>query len=238
MKDGFVKQEGKRVEKEILNQLIACWIVLIAAFAVLFFLTRSDAQGTALYAKLIYCIGGITLLATLFRPLQAKLQQTNYKNLVVHADAAVRGVAGKTIDAEAAQGKILVDAYMNSHKQKGERIVLLPSYLLLCRHRITAIPIDKIFWICPQVGFKGGPYIVRLTVFAENKIYHLVGTDIPHITEIAEHIDQHFPNVFKEFDQSNLAVTLEEVFSKDYNLFVKAYQGRLEEIAQRNAEVL
>lgn len=70
------------------------------------------------------------------------------------------------IDQEASEGKIQVEEYIyefaEGKKPYGEKIVLMPSYLLLCgnKNKITVIPRDKIYWIVAQVGQKGGSFRV------------------------------------------------------------------------------
>ena len=99
----------------------------------------------------------------------------------------------------------------------------MPSYLLLCggkggpkgTSKVTAIPCQKIYWICAQAGIKGGPFIVRLLIFTENKIYSLTGTDIEHVQRIADKLYQYIPNIFSDYDPFTLSYQLEEIFAKN-----------------------
>ena len=82
------------------------------------------------------------------------------------------------IDQEVAEGKVLLEKYIyeftEGKKPYGQRIMLLPSYLLLVNGmgKITAIPRDKIYWHCAQVGRKGSSsFIVRLLIFTEKKTF-------------------------------------------------------------------
>lgn len=86
-------------------------------------------------------------------------------------------------------------------RKYSDRIVILPSYILLISEieKITAIPRDKIYWICSQVGYKGGPYYVRLLIFTEKKLIDFDGNDIEHMEEVAENIYRYIPNVFKNY---------------------------------------
>ena len=109
----------------------------------------------------------------------------------------------------------------------------MPSYLLLCGRKggpkgtskVTAITCQKIYWICAQAGIKGGPFIVRLLIFTENKIYSLTGTDIEHVQRIAYKLYQYIPNVFSDYDPFILSYELEKEFAKDRAEFLKFYEN-------------
>ena len=90
---------------------------------------------------------------------------------------------------------------------------------------VTAIPCQKIYWICAQAGIKGGPFIVRLLIFTENKIYSLTGTDIEHVQRIADKLYQYIPNVFSGCDSFSLSYELEKVFSKNPAEFLEIYKN-------------
>lgn len=228
MNNGYIAKEAKRMTKNTTSVLVKASLAALVALAVLYFVTRSDAETSRLFTKIglgftlyLVLVGGIRLL-------NAKRRQGNYANLQIHSKEITKEEAGRTIDDEAAQGKILVEEYIDKSSSatnpKGEKIVLLPSYLLLCDNVITAIPVDKIYWICAQVGYKGGPYIVRIKIFAENKMYDAVGADIDHAKDIVDKIYRYIPNIFSNYDASDLSYKLEEIFRKDYNQFLEFYQ--------------
>jgi len=135
------------------------------------------------------------------------------------------------IDQEAAEGKVQVEEYIyhfeEGKKPYGERVVLLPSYLLLVGHgnKITAIPRDKIYWICAQVGHKGGSFRVQLLIFTEKKIFNMVGVDIEHVQNIADKIYQYIPNIFSDYDTFTLSYELETLFAKNHSEFLKFYEN-------------
>ena len=135
------------------------------------------------------------------------------------------------IDQEASEGKIQVEEYIyefaEGKKPYGEKIVLMPSYLLLCgnKNKITVIPRDKIYWIVAQVGQKGGSFRVQLLIFTEKKIFNMVGVDIEHVEGIADKIYQYIPNVFSGCDSFSLSYELEKVFAKDRAEFLKFYEN-------------
>lgn len=91
--------------------------------------------------------------------------------------------------------------------------------------KVTAIPRDKIYWICAQVGTKGGPYIVKLLIFTENKIYSLTGVDIEHVQNIAGKLYQYIPNIFSDYDPFALSYELEKMFAKNPVEFLNLYEN-------------
>lgn len=229
MKNGFYAQESKRTRKETYGTMTKAWAAMMIVMLVLYFaVTVAGEEGESLELAKKICLGclGFMLFTTLVRvlnSLRVKQRQKNYGNLIIHYKDVEKTAAGHTIDDEAAQGKILVNEYIDL-QPKGERIVLTPSYLLLCEKKITAIPVNKIFWICAQVGYKGGPYIVRVKIFAENKMYHMVGVDIEHVQNMVDKIYRYIPNIFSNYDTFDLSYRLEEVFSKDYDQFLTFYE--------------
>lgn len=99
--------------------------------------------------------------------------------------------------------------------------------MLLCEEgglqiasKVTAIPRDKIYWICAWVGYKGGPFIVRLLIFTENTIYNLTGVDKEHVQGIAEKLYQYIPNIFSGYDPFILSYELEKIFVKNRAEFI------------------
>lgn len=89
----------------------------------------------------------------------------------------------------------------------------------------SAIPRHKFYWICAQVGFKGGPFIVKLLIFAENKIYSLTGTDMEPVQGIADRFYQYIPNVFSDHESLSLSYELEKIFTKNPAEFLEIYEN-------------
>lgn len=154
----------------------------------------------------------------------------NGENLFLPFGEDTKEAVAKKINQEAAEGKLLVEEYIDECAEgkapHGEKVTLTPSYLLLGsdRNKITVIPRNKIYWICAQVGQKGGPFYVRLLIFTENKMYALTGVDIEHVEKIAEKLYQYIPNVFCDYDPFLLSYELEKIFAKDRAEFVKLYE--------------
>ena len=110
-----------------------------------------------------------------------------------------------------------------------DRVILLPSYLLLIENLggIMAIPRDKIYWLCAQVGRKGGPFYVRLLLFTEEQILFFEGNDVDRIKEIADGLYQYIPNVFAKYDAQELSYSLEKLFRENRDEFWKFYQKEI-----------
>lgn len=241
MKQGFLAQESIRVNKATRNTFIKSMIGLICALAVIYFLGKdsinfSDISYGSIAFYLVILVG-LIFLSSVIKLIATGKVARNGSNLILPYKENTQEAAGNIIDGEALEGKILVEEYIyedaGTKKAKGEKVVLLPSYLLLCgvkvgpkgTSKITAIPRDKIYWICAQVGIKGGPFIVRLLIFTENKIYSLTGVEIEHIQNIAGKLYKYIPNVFSDYDPFTLSYELEKVFAKNPAEFFDFYEN-------------
>lgn len=147
-------------------------------------------------------------------------------------DENTKEAVGKIIDRELTQRKILVREYMNvfpkGRKPHGERVILTPSYLLLCNGmgKVRAIPRDKIYWLCAQAGRKGSSsFIVRLLIFAENKLLYMEGRSVKHMEKIADKLYQYIPNVFEGENLYTLSYELEALFRRNRTLFLDVYEN-------------
>ncbi len=233
-------QESERVNKDTRKALLKAIIVLIVAVAIIYFLGRdsinfSDISYNSVSFYLIFCVG-IIFFSTVIKLFATSRAAMNGENLILPYGEDTQECVGKLIDQEALDGKILVDEYIDEFtdrkKASGEKIVLIPSYLLLCStkggikgiSKVTAIPRDKIYWVCAQVGRKGGPFRVRLLVFAENKIFHLIGADIEHVKNVVDILYQYIPNFFSCYDPFYLSYELEEIFTKNHAEFLRLYE--------------
>ncbi|MCM1257668.1 MAG: hypothetical protein NC307_07420 [Roseburia sp.] len=169
------------------------------------------------------------LFVTVVRLLMSILPAKNGKNLKLPCGESTKEAVAALINQEVAAGKILYDGFMEPHRVKpspNDRILLLPTYLLLFGDLgwITAIPRDKIYWLCPQIGYKGGPYYVRLLIFTENKLIDYDGNDIDHTIKTANDLYQYIPNVFSQYDPQELSHTLEHLFKENHEKFLEFYE--------------
>jgi len=237
MQKGFIAQEADRIAKRLRNIFVISWAVVIVATAIIYFAFRTEGTDiiTEMGGMFPFVAGGIfgvMLLATLAVFLRfSKMSQQPYmykKALIVHSDKVTQEEAGRTIDQEAAQGKILADECIFTDS-KTPRVVLLPSYLLIFEYGIQVFPVNEIYWICAQVGKQGGPFRVKFLVLSEKRIYGTTGWDIEHVKNIADKIYQYVPNVFHNYDTFELSYKLEEAYKKDRSQFLEFYEKHRQE---------
>ena len=177
-------------------------------------------------------MAGFMFFCTAVQLILSILPAKNGRNLILPLGETTREAAAEIIDREAAEGKILYEGFVNykTIRKYSDRIVILPSYILLISEieKITAIPRDKIYWICSQVGYKGGPYYVRLLIFTEKMLIDFDGNDIEHMEEVAENIYRYIPNVFKDYrareDVVSLPHFLEKLYKENHAEFMRIYE--------------
>lgn len=231
MEHGFLARESERVNKATRKTFIKLMVVEVCGLAIIYFLGRDAlnlhdlSYGTPGFFLAVLI--GITLVASAIKLVATGQIAKNGNNLYLPYQETTQAAAADIIDTEAQEGNILVDEYIDHFtdpkKASGEKIVLTPSYLLLCgvkggpkgTSKVTAIPRDKVCWTCAQVGRKGGPFIVRLLIFTEKKLYSLTGTEIDHVENIASKLYQYIPNIFSDYDPFTLSYQLEEIFAKN-----------------------
>lgn len=182
-------------------------------------------------------LAGLMLFCTAVQVLISMLPAKNGKNMILPLEENTREAVAGIIDREAAEGKILYEGYMNHNtiKKYSDRITILPSYILLIQGigKITAIPRDKVYWICAQRGYKGGPYFVRLLIFTEKILIDFDGNDIEHTMEIAEDIYQFVPNVFanlKDHGTPDFPHKIEKLYREDRSGFLALYEGEKKKV--------
>ncbi|MCL1875693.1 MAG: hypothetical protein FWF87_05490 [Synergistaceae bacterium] len=237
MSKGYLAKEAARHEKDYAKQLIFFWIIALILTPALFYAARymSERSPAVVIILQIVIATGLTILLFptvffFFRVIKQWISPELYGNLIVYAENVGKEGAGWKIDAEAAEGKILVEEYIhffNGRKviRTKRKVVLLPSYLLITigEGDITAIPTDKIYWICIQVGYREGFPIGKLKVFYDRKIQDIENIEFLHTYYIVERIQQHLPNVFQNYNPFMLSYELESIFHRDYNKFIEIY---------------
>lgn len=235
MNQGYLEQQSKQINQATRKRLLGALIAYICIIAVLYVLLKdsfdfNDPSSRQVfgYAAVFTVIMMIAIVVGLFKSSRTAV---NGRNLILPFDENTKEAVGRMIDQEAAEGKIQVEEYIyhfeEGKKPYGERVVLLPSYLLLVGHgnKITAIPRDKIYWICAQVGHKGGSFRVQLLIFTEKKIFNMVGVDIEHVQNIADKIYQYIPNIFSDYDTFTLSYELEKLYAANRTEFLNFYEN-------------
>lgn len=245
MKQGFLEQESRQANKRNRKLFLILLFIYIGLLAIISFAVKDSIDLNDHKSKEILVYGillsGIMLVSVVMGLVKSSRAAVNGKNLKLPFDENTKEAVAKIIDQEVLEGKVLVDEYIyefsEGKKPYGERIMLLPSYLLLFNGmgKITAIPRDKIYWICAQVGRKGSSsFIVRLMVFTEKQTFYLEGTEPDYVEKLADKLYQYIPNVFSEHDPFVLSYELDKLFDKDRQAFLNFY----EEEKKKNAKAV
>lgn len=241
MKQGFLEREAKQGNKKSRTRLIMVLLFGIGLFAFIVFflkdtldLSDPTSRQLLMYSFLLVIFLFISILIGLIKSI---LVAVNGNNLALPFKDKTKEEAGKIINQEIADGKIQVEKYIHDFSDgktpHGERVILIPSYLLLCNGmgRVIAIPRDKIYWLCAQVGRKGSSsFIVRLQIFTENKIFYMEGVEPEYVEGIAAKIYQYIPNIFSEYDPFFLSYELEKIYNKNRGEFLKIYEDAREKM--------
>ena len=234
MELGYLERESERTNLAVRKRLTRGGLAAVCILAVLYFLLKDSldfndpsSREILIYLGIFVVVMAAAIVVGLFR---ARGASGNGQNLILPFEENTKEAVAKTINQEVAEGKLQVEEYIDSFAEgktpHGEKIALTPSYLLLCgdKNKITAIPRSKIYWICAQVGHKGGSYRVRMLVFTEKKIFNMVGVDIEHVQRIADKIYQYIPNVFSDYDTFTLSYELEKLFADNREEFLRFYE--------------
>ena len=242
MNQGYLARESERVNKATRKTFARLLIVFLCGIALIYVLGKDSidfsdiSYGSVSFYFII--LAGLMLAASVIKLIAAGRVAKNGSNLYLPFQENTKEAVARIIDQEAEDGKILLDEYIyaftDPKKAYGEKIVLTPSYLLLCgikggpkgTSKVTAIPLGKICWVCAQVGYKGGPFIVRLLIFTEKKIYHLTGVDKQHVQNIADRLYQYIPNIFHDHDPFVISYELEKLFAKNPEEFLRLCENR------------
>ena len=235
MEQGFLVQESKQANKRNRKIFLTLFFVYICLIAIIIFAVKDSVDlNDYTTKKLIVCLyigTGIMLICVTWGLFNASRVAVNGKNLILPFKENTKEAVGKIIDQEVSEGKIQVEEYIyefpEGKKPYGERVILTPSYLLLCQSmgKITAIPRDKIYWICAQVGHKGSSsFIVRLLIFTEKRTFYMEGTKPEHVEQIADKLYQYIPNVFSDYDPFILSYELDKLFTQNREAFLEFYE--------------
>lgn len=238
MEQGFLEQEAKRVNKKIKKLYFILLLVVVSLIAFIGFMVKdsidlSDYRTKKILVYLAILVGFMLVSVVLVLFLSGRAAADASKSLLLPFKDKAREEVAEIIDREIAEGKVQVDEYIATFPEgktpRGERVILLPSYLLRINDigQILAIPRDKIYWVCAQVGRKGqSSFIVRLLIFTEARTsFYMDGVDVTHVKEIVDKLYQYIPNVFSEYDPFVLSYELEKLFDKNRAEFIKFYEN-------------
>lgn len=228
----FLEQESLNANKKKRKLFLSLFLFFSCVSIFLYFATRNDLDfndpSNQKLVILFWAAAGFMLFFTAVGLLASIRPAKGGKNLILPFGENTKPFVAEIINREVADGKFLYEGFMNHNTigKYNDRVLLLPSYLLLIENigGVTAIPRDKIYWICAQVGYKGGPFYVRLLIFTENKIFDFDGNDIDHTKEIADGLYQYIPNVFHKYDPQELSYSLEKLFQENRAEFLRFYE--------------
>lgn len=241
MSQGFLEQEAQRVKKKKRYVAIYLLFVFVALSVFCYFYKGSidvnDDTSRRLLGYLIFFDGFVALglLASIFNAIRIHVRGND---LIIPFKEDSRENVVKLINQEMEDGA-LVNEYIYEFKEGkkpyGEKIILTHSYLLLCNGMgaVTAIPRNKIYWLCAQPGRKGASsHIVRVLIFTEKKSYYVDGVDVEHVERIADKIYQYMPNIFEGHNIFILSYELEKIYDKNRNKFLEIFEYQKEEYAK------
>ena len=231
MPTNFLEQESISANKRFRRLQLIFIAFFITCLAVIYFLVGdelfdfSDTRTKQIVAILLGLVG-IMLISSIIVLILTMRPAKNGKNLLLPLKETTQEKAAEIINREAAEGKILYE--YKQHKLTW--ILLTPSYLLLFGYsmeKIRAIPCNQILWIGSQIGYKGGPYYVRLIIFTREKMIDCIVESVEQAQRIAEEL---YPNVFRnlEWQDVNFPHMLEELYNSDRNRFLKLYETEKE----------
>lgn len=227
MTNGFLEQESKRANKKRRKLFLIVSVVFVCSMAIIIFgmkdsmdLSEYESRKVLVYLTIITVLMSVLLIVGL---IGANRVAVKGKNLILPFNENTKEAVGEIIDREILEGNILVEGVFSY----GCRVILTPSYLLMCDAigKVTAIPRDKIYWICAQVGSKGSSFTVRLVIFTEKKTFYVEGTDVEQVERMADKIYQYIPNVFSDYDPFILSYQLDKLFDKNRDEFLKFYEN-------------
>ena len=236
MKQGFLEREAKRANSKNKKMILILLLVVVSLLAFIAFMVKdeidlSDYQTQKLVLGGAILMGLMLVCAVLMLFLSGRAATDGSKSLRFLFPGETREEVAAIIDREVAEGQILVDEYTEAFPQgkkpRGERVMLLPSYLLYCNTlgQVLAVPREKIYWICAQAGHKGrSSFIVRLLIFTEQKTFYVEGADVAHMQKIADKLYQYIPNVFSAYDPFVLSYELEALFDNNRAAFLQFYE--------------
>ncbi len=244
MEKSYLAQISETANKKKRKMFSAALIFFIIIGGVLFFALKSsldmnDPEDKKLVVMLIG-LAAVMLLSCTVGLIGSLRTATKGQCLILPFNEDTKENVAKLIDSEAANGKLLVDEYISDfsdgRKPSGEKIALTATYLLLNNGlgKVKAIPRDKIYWLCAQVGRKGqSSFVVRILVFTEKSTYYVDGVDVKHVEDIAEKLYQHIPNIFSEYNPFIFSYQLETIFEKDRPQFMKLYEEARSKTAEQ-----
>jgi len=231
---GFVEQQAEKLVKGKRTagfSLLVMGLALIALAMFMYSYTSND-PANADYAGMMAGMFGVPAvilclvsIPQFLKASKVKNQTEVYSHLKVLSDNQDEYKVASIINDEIAQGKIQIEIQPFKYA-KDVKVILLPSYLLFCQHEITAVPIDKVYWIYTCEADKD-MYINKKTVsikgyatgiLYDKKKYYIVADCKADAEEITARFHKYIPNVLGQYDNG-----LEKLFDKNHAEFLRIY---------------
>lgn len=239
MAANFLENESMTANAKFRRLWLIFMAIFIAAFAVIYFgagdeLFDFSDERSRLIVTLLRGGIGIMLICSFITLILTMRPAKNGRNLLLPLGETTQEMAAEIINREVAEGKILYEEALdyNTPIKHDTRVLLTPSYLLLIGYsmeKIRAISRNRILWIGAQIGYKGGPYYVRLIIFTREKMLDCDVNDIEQAKRIAEGLYQYIPNVFRDLEwlddtDDNFPHILEKLYRENRDGFLALYE--------------
>lgn len=240
MNETFLVQEAIKAGKKSRKICIGGFLFFLCVASILTFALKDSFDLSDVTSqKLLLAFGALAavMLVSVFIGMVKSFRVPRKgQNLKLPLKENSKEAVAAVINKEVAEGKLLIDEYLNyfqeGRKPYGSRVLLTESYLMLTEGTgiFTAIPRDKIYWLCAQPGIKGrSSYIVRFLVFTENGTFSVDGVDVEYAESVAAKFYRYIPNVFQEYDVFQLSYQLEAMYAKNRSAFLAFYEEERQE---------
>lgn len=231
----FLEQLSLEANRKTRRLALTSFIFFAVLGAILCFALGSSIDTTdPRDKKLVVMFGGLVALMLIFTAIaliKSCIVCKNGENLKLPFDGQTKEEAARTINNEATNSEFLFDQnafdFSKGKQPSGDRVIVTPTYLLLCmdRSKVIAIPREKVLWLCAQAGIKGrSSYVVRLLIFTEKSTFTIDDVDVGYVEALAEQLYSFFPNIFDDRDPFPFSYEFEALFNKDRAGFMELYQ--------------
>lgn len=221
MEEPFLEKESREANRRIRKIFVTLTLVVVALFALILVLTKNSG-GLGDFKGILFAMGGFVLLCTAAMLVKSLFVAKNGANLRLPFEGRTKAEVAASINRDIADGSVIVDEFLDysreSKNPRGERIILLPSYLLLSNGMgiFTAIPRTNILCVFVQVGISGrSSFMSRIQIFTEKKVFYAESADIAHCKDICKKLYTAIPNYFGDYEPHSLPYQLEEMYDKE-----------------------
>ena len=220
MTEPFFEKESREANRRIRKLFLTLAVVVAALIALIYALTKNSG-GLGEFKGILFAMGGFVLLCTAAMLVKSLFVAKNGANLRLPFEGRTKAEVAAVINRDIADGSVIVDEFLDysreSKNPRGERIILLPSYLLLTNGMgiFTAIPRDNILCVLFQVGISGrSSFMSRIQIFTDKKVFYAESADIAHCKDICKKLYTAIPNYFGNYEPHTLPYQIEELYNE------------------------